>query len=180
MPVVPFIPAIIGGAAAIYGAKKSADAVTNAAETQAQSSEEAIALQKQMYEQDRADMAPYRNLGAYSVGALGHLTGMPPTPSTPATAPSSGGAIGPGVPVDTSAKPPDILKDTDTTLPGAQGPRGMPTQAPESRSLRDLGARQQTQSSFVRMRAPNGQEKDVDQTMVDYYRQRGAVVLGGS
>ena len=62
------VPLIIGMAAAsaaasIYGANKSAEAATDAANTAAASTREGIAFQKSVYDQNQANMSPYMESG---------------------------------------------------------------------------------------------------------------------
>jgi len=86
MPVAAFLPAIISAGSAVGGALINKSANDNATKAQSDAADKAVALTQQMYEQDRADMAPYRNIGAYSLGQLGHLTGMPSDFGTQAVA----------------------------------------------------------------------------------------------
>ena len=53
----------IGAGAGLLGAKMSADAAKSAAQTQASAADRAAAQELAMYEQSRADLAPYRETG---------------------------------------------------------------------------------------------------------------------
>jgi hypothetical protein len=64
-----------------------------------------------------------------------------------------------------------ITDNNPATRPtAAPAPQAMP----ELRTLRDLGAQQQTASSFVRMRAPNGEEADVPSHEEQLFTAQGA------
>jgi len=65
----------------LFGANKAAKASEKAAAQQAQSAREALALQGQMYQQTRSDLAPYRQEGAQGLTALTALLGLPPAPA---------------------------------------------------------------------------------------------------
>lgn len=54
--------AVIGGAATVYAGNESADATQAAADTQAAAQHEANIIQKQQYDQQYADNAPYRDV----------------------------------------------------------------------------------------------------------------------
>lgn len=73
---MPAIPYIIMGGAQVISSKINSDAQGKAADAQAAAIEKGIALQKQMYEQDRADLAGYRGLGNAAVGSLAYLGGI--------------------------------------------------------------------------------------------------------
>lgn len=55
--------AVIGAGASIFGASKGADAQKNAAN-------QAAAIQQQQYQQTRADLAPYRDIGDVATGQM--------------------------------------------------------------------------------------------------------------
>lgn len=69
------------------GAGQQAGATTEAAQIQANTAQKSLDFAKQVYEQKRADLAPYRDFGAGSMQGLGYLAGMMPTSSatTPTT-----------------------------------------------------------------------------------------------
>lgn len=71
MPLVAAIaPAVIGAGVSIYGANKQASAAKDAANASNKATQASLALQKQMFDQTRADQEPWRQAG---VGALGRL-----------------------------------------------------------------------------------------------------------
>lgn len=88
---MPAIPYIIMAGAQIGSSAINARAQGKAADKQAEAIEKGIALQKEMYEQDRADFAPYRGLGGGAVGNLAYLSGInlpaesKPDPTAPLT-----------------------------------------------------------------------------------------------
>lgn len=162
------LPAISAGAG-LGGALIQKSAADNATKAQSDAADKAVALTEKMYNQDRADMAPYRNIGAYSLSQLGHLTGMPPTFGTDAVASATQAANQP-------ATTPQVSRwtaITDNNPATHPAPRTIQLPA-ELQTLRDLGATQQTASSFVRMRAPDGEEADVHPSEVGLFLQHGA------
>ena len=62
--------AVIGGAASIFGANQASNAMQRSAR-------EANQLNQQVYNQNRADLAPYRNAGEASLNAVNRLNGIP-------------------------------------------------------------------------------------------------------
>jgi hypothetical protein len=170
------VPAASAGSG-VVGSLIERSAANKATDAQTEAADKSLALTEKMYEQDRADYAPYRNIGAYSLSQLGHLTGMPPDFGTQAvedaTQPRTAIPRAPGgVPqpaqsemsLNPLAGPPDVV--------------GNITRSPEFQSLRDLGAKQQSASSFVRMRAPDGEEADVDPREVAMFERAGARRIG--
>lgn len=86
------VAAIIGGGAAVGSAAIASRGQSKAADKQAEAIEKGIALQREMYQQDRADMAPYRGLGGGAIGNLAYLSGInlpaeakPADPAAPLT-----------------------------------------------------------------------------------------------
>lgn len=69
MPVALAVAAVAGAGASIYSANKAASAQKKAA---AQSAD----IQRQQYEQTRADLAPYRDVGGAALGQYQGLLGM--------------------------------------------------------------------------------------------------------
>lgn len=72
-----FWSTLVGGGLGLYGANKAAEAADRAAEYQDKALQRAIDLQRDMYQQDRNDRAPYRAAGQGSIGRLGHLLAVP-------------------------------------------------------------------------------------------------------
>ena len=69
---IPIGTAVLGAGATIYSSKQAQSAAESAANTQSASADRATALQREMYYQNREDMAPWRDAG---VGALSQLQG---------------------------------------------------------------------------------------------------------
>lgn len=65
---MPLGGAIIAGGASILGGVLGGKGAKKAAKAQVQLGREALALQKQMYEQTRADLAPWREAGGAAIG----------------------------------------------------------------------------------------------------------------
>ena len=76
---------LIGSSAARSAGSAQADAANQAAQLQAQSEREQLALQREIYGQQRADIAPYRQAGLTAQNRL--LTYLGLDPSTAAVAP---------------------------------------------------------------------------------------------
>ena len=111
---MPAIPAIILGGASIGSTILQSRAAGKAADTQERGAADALALQRQMYEQGRADLAPFRQGGAAAFGTLGGLMGLP----------MGAGGGGP----DAGTQPPDLqarLRNAFDTMPtNPEGNRG--------------------------------------------------------
>lgn len=89
--------AAIGGAATLYGASKGAKAAQQAGELEYRASQENLALQKQIYEQSRADNEWQRQLGMSAGSALSTAFGLSapgPTSAPSMTGKSYGGYAG--------------------------------------------------------------------------------------
>lgn len=170
MPVAPFIPAIIAAGAGVGGALINKSASDNATEAESEAADKAIQLTKEMYEQDRADFMPYQNLGAYSVGQLGHLVGMPENFGQQAVQQATTPTARTAVP----REPMSLLDRGRAFAEQAQTRRAEQEPSSLLHTLRDLGAARQTASSFVRMRAPNGEESDVDPREAALFEAQGA------
>jgi hypothetical protein len=70
MPVGAIVgSAVVGAGASVYAGNKAAKAQSRAAQ-------QAADVQRQQYEQTRADLAPYRDTGATALGRYGDLLGM--------------------------------------------------------------------------------------------------------
>ena len=71
--------ALVGAAASTYAAKTQANAAKKAAKTQANAAEQQTGMQRQIYEQTRADQAPWRGAGELGLSALSYGLGLSPT-----------------------------------------------------------------------------------------------------
>lgn len=87
------VGALVGGAASIYGAKKSSDASKEASQTEAQSAKDALDFLKQQLAIVQQQRQPYVNFGGGALGKLSDLLGI----QNPATAGNTG-PINPNIP----------------------------------------------------------------------------------
>lgn len=71
------VAAGIGALGTVGGAALASSANKSAAKTQADSTDKALDYTKQLYEQQRGDLANYRAAGQGSVGQLSYLLGVP-------------------------------------------------------------------------------------------------------
>lgn len=72
-----WIGGAISAAGSLLGGLNASDASTQAAQIQAQSGQAAIDAQMQMYNQNRADLAPYRQVGQQALYTLADYLGLP-------------------------------------------------------------------------------------------------------
>lgn len=68
MPIV--VAAVIGAGAAVYGASKQADAAKTAAGASKKATDQSLQLQRDIYNQNRADQEPWRLAGQNALGQL--------------------------------------------------------------------------------------------------------------
>lgn len=89
MPVAAIIGAsVIGAGASIISGNKAASAATQAADKSAE-------IQKYMYDQSRADYAPWRTVGTNALGKLAKIYGVSPDSLMPSfNIPTQGGVMG--------------------------------------------------------------------------------------
>jgi len=78
-----FIGALIGGAASLIGGAMGADAAEEAGDQQAAGEEQRLALEREMYETQREDVAPYREAGQTALNRLQYLSGTGGTRGQP-------------------------------------------------------------------------------------------------
>lgn len=69
----------LGAIGNIFGASEQAGATEQAAQLQQQTAEQALALQKQMFETEQGNLAPYRTAALNALGELSSLLGVPQT-----------------------------------------------------------------------------------------------------
>jgi hypothetical protein len=72
--------AVIGGGASIIAGEAQSGAASDAARTSADAARYQTDVQKQIYDQTRADQEPWRETGANALGQLAQLTGAGETP----------------------------------------------------------------------------------------------------
>jgi len=68
--------AVLSGGLGLLGASTQGNAARDAARTQAEAADRAAAIQRQLYEQTRFDLAPYRAEGEYALRQLAQLPGQ--------------------------------------------------------------------------------------------------------
>lgn len=184
---IPVVGPLVGPAIAAAGiAADQNDAAKKAAEQQTSAGDKSIALQREMYEQSRADLAPYRNTGGAAMGTLGSLMGLPtggsgadaaadpsapPVGANPNRRPFSGDPVGHAQP-RTEPLPGKQARLADARRVQA----GASQQASSSFAPRADGARGQG-GGLVRMQAPDGRVVLVPSAKVQEATSQGGVVL---
>lgn len=173
MPIAAAIPAIIGAAGAVGGAAISAHASGKAADQQVQASNQALGVQQDIYNQQRSDLAPWRNAGAGALGLLSQGLGLP-----------SSGASGGGGSMGSmgSMLPPG----TQTNIPGL-GPSAVNVPlTPQNAQDRALAPGTMLQPGVagvsqgngpVWLRSPDGEVKAVPEALASSYIAKGATRL---
>ena len=172
MPAALAIPLIMGGVSAgatVAAAKIGSNASKNAAKTQVDASNQAQAVQQQVYQDQQKAQSPYMQLGQQAAGKLSGYT----TPSTP-------------------FNPNDYSKGAQITPAAASpwGPSQIQPTAPQQASLSQMGspmqnktmtAQQSAQQGLnpavgqtVKMRAPNGEVSDVPANQEQHFLQLDA------
>lgn len=71
--------AVIGGAASAIGAGKNASAINKATDATVQTNAQNLALQKEIYGENKQTLAPFVNTGTQATGAINALLGLTPT-----------------------------------------------------------------------------------------------------
>lgn len=133
MPAAIAIPLITGAATAgaqVVGAKLASNAAQNAARTQSQAADRALAYQQQLQQQQRQDFTPYQQAGASAMGQLGRLANAP-QPVFNASAPM--GQL--GLPPQQAPQPPQNFQQAGQNNQGmvkVQAPDGEIRQYPAS------------------------------------------------
>jgi|SRR5262252_1387315 len=83
---------IASAAGGVASSAIQAHAAGKAAQQQQQAADRALALQQQMYQQTRSDLAPYMGAGTQGLTSLTSLLGLPAAPAAAAPAPLGQGA----------------------------------------------------------------------------------------
>jgi hypothetical protein len=188
---IPLVVAGIGAGTSIYAANKQAGAAEKAAGQQVRAGEGALALQKDIYNQQVQGMSPYTNVGGQAVTTLGGLMGLPTgqvgglqrmaaaaTQAQPAT------TRNPFLRPDGSVKPIWGSEGFVENEPKDQTMRGV-----FARNDQQAGARQQTASSYtptarpgmaatVKMVGPDGDVADVPADQEQMWAAKGARRVG--
>jgi hypothetical protein len=137
-------------------------AAKNAAKTQADSAKEALAVQQQMYQQQRQDFQPYQQAGTGAVGRLTERAGQ----AYPQFQPGGTASLG---------NPSGMPQQAAQGVPrGTIAPSGMPGQGQGPMSPQ--GAPQGPQ--MVLMQGPDGSRRPVPANVAQQLTQRGFRVIG--
>lgn len=180
-----------GASLALTAAGASMEGAEKAAKQEEQANNQALALQKQMYEQHRQDMAPWANTGASAMYQLGSAMGLPA-----GGGPIGGGGLGPLEQAAPTAREPQLPAWYDESKspfynvgrrkidpvanylkPGEPGIWKRLTVGQMTPHEQQNAAAEQTSSSLgstVRMRDPDGEESDVPADMASYFEAKGA------
>jgi hypothetical protein len=172
------IPLALAGGSALanlFGAKKQAGAAKEAAATQSAAAEQARLLQQQMYQQTRADLAPYMQGGSQGLSALTSLLGVggvaPSSGLAPLAPPPSAGVI--AGPMGTTPGLPNLPAGMSATELAAW--RRNPTQAGREQLLAQAGVNASAYpGGTVMLRAPTGQTQAVPAEQAEFFLARGA------
>jgi len=139
------LPTIIGAGASVGGAAIASHGQSEAAKLQAAQDDKALALQKEMFDLQRSDTAPYRALGVGAIGNLAYLGGINlPPPDAANPAPST--VVAPGA-VDANGKPMAGAGQNQTVPPP-------PTMAQQTIGAMPLSQLGQPNQGLVSMRNP--------------------------
>jgi hypothetical protein len=79
--IAPYLPLALNAGLQLAGASSASNSAKEAAQIQADSAQKALDLQKQLYEEARSDLAPWRAAGQSGLQALSYGLGLP-NPST--------------------------------------------------------------------------------------------------
>lgn len=169
MPAAVWVPALIAGGSSVAGSAIASHGNTEAAKTQAASSDKSLAQAKEIYEQQRADLSPYRELGYSSLGALAQGMGLP-APSNPITNP-------PAPSYANGAPPPTGEPFSTMSLSQLHGlaNSGSPN-APVFGQLEQK--MNQVSGTMKKVKAPNGQVYTIPVTRLPEALQQGGQVVG--
>lgn len=129
-----------------------------------------VEASNQALDESKAAYDPYMQTGGAAMGTLGALMGLP-AGAAPGTGPTQ------NAPLQGSSVRPDGSRDRgDLPVTGIAVPRpvGGEGTRPLASVLEPVAAQQQTQSGFVRMQAPTGDQDDVPVDMVPYFESQGA------
>lgn len=168
---MPAIVPIVVAAASIYTAKKSADASKNAAQTQSDSADKALQLQRDMYQQQQTNLAPYRAMGNGSLGNLANFQSFSGVP----------GQYGAGVqsqyqhPLSPGFQMPQTLAQPAPQQQQGSAALGSGTLADPIHRL--FGSHTAQPGGLVTMKAPTGEISQVPPDQVPHYQQLGAQVM---
>lgn len=162
----------------IYASKKQADANKTATKTESESADKALAQLKEQYDLERADNAPYRQIGTGALANLGYLSGIDMTP----TADPRAAAVQVRQSVEDTAR---ATRDANSPIsPGQRaaleklGHSGGWVSGPARKALGQIDARaanpQTNPGGMVRVKSPTGQIGVIPASMLTKALQAGA------
>lgn len=181
------IGAGISAATQLWGAHKASEASEEAAGQQVQASNEAMNVNRDVYNTQMSGMQPYTNIGNQAVGSLGALMGFTPTaaggaaawapPAAQPTGGMAGGPVQPGSGVSTPrpstsqegayAPPPNTSIYNPTSGPPPMGHMA----APGGGTFIQGHPSGQT---MVTLRAPTGEVSQVPEAHAQHFIDLGA------
>lgn len=166
----------------IWQAKRAGDAAKDAAQIQSDSGQQALNLYGQMYQQERNDLAPWRDTGGQAMTSLGSLMGLPsgPVGGGDAGLPALGsGTPQPGSPewkADIEGRISTASSDiAGNMMDGAARREARDRLSDVFRDIHQAGMEQRSESSLrtAKMRSPEGDEDDVPEELVSSFEREG-------
>ena len=177
------VGSLVSAGTTAYAAKKQSDAAKKAAETQVAGAKDAQGYIDKAYEESKATLAPWTNAGQVALGSLmstggyGSAMGSSSPPASTSATPNWGSTE--AVQGYTNANPRPAI-NPDTGAADLMAWRQGRAEAMREARLGDTmaAAEQRSQSSYVKMQAPDGTVEDVPSQHVQHYSQLGATVVG--
>jgi hypothetical protein len=173
--------ALIGAGVSAYGASKQSSAARQASQTQAESADRALALEREQWEQSRADLEPWRLAGTQGLIGLQQLVQQPLQAPGPFTGPAP---VDPSQYRFTAPTAADLSRDPGyqfrlaegrRLLEGGAAARGLLQSGGTLRGLTELGqnlASQEYQNVYNRQLGENqlGYNRAIAQNQDQYNR----------
>jgi hypothetical protein len=185
---VPIISAIASAGTTIWATNKQSNAAKDSAATQVASGDKALAVTKQMYDQNQANLQPWLQSGAAANTALSGLMGLGggTTPAATATTTTATTPLISAYQTYLKRDPSmaEIMSQTGNGEFNVTDPRLAKSvenirYSPEAQQLTNpVSTVAQNQSSYTRMRAPDGTEQNVPALQVPHFSKLGATVVG--
>jgi hypothetical protein len=194
---VPIISAIASAGTTIWATNKQSNAAKDSAATQVASGDKALAVTKQMYDQNQANLQPWLQSGAAANTALSGLMGLgggttpaatatTTTATTPLISDPANDQIRQAYQTYLKRDPSmaEIMSQTGNGEFNVTDPRLAKSvenirYSPEAQQLTNpVSTVAQNQSSYTRMRAPDGTEQNVPALQVPHFSKLGATVVG--
>lgn len=181
-----------GASLSITAAGMQMEGAEKAAKAQKEAADQALAFEKQVYEQTRADLAPYRNVGAEAMTTLGAAMGLGggggggPTATQPEAVPKTSATNKSWWSKDSIKeraqrgleKRNEVIERLDRDKSGkitfGDLVRGPAAGTKLGDVIQQHQARQQSASGYSRMRSPEGDEGDVPNDLAPHYEEQGA------